>query len=136
MKNILFFSLFVFSCGSVENISSKPKLKTVQENNIEVHNKPIEFRFHENAIRWFELDDTLKYQHLVRMLKLSDGGLKFTVDIQGKTEEEIMYDISSQLVQIKNCVDKDVLYYLAEFQSDIDMGSVIITCMIKNHLFD
>lgn len=83
---------------------------------------------------WYELTASNKIKMIMKMIELSDGQLKYQVEYS-LDDDTLLARMSQELIKVKDCVDKDGYVMYLSYESDLQIGTVLLECLNQYHFF-
>lgn len=125
--------LFVFEYSKRKENSKVADDKSHSDSDtVIVKNKPSKFQLDKGIEAWYYLDPLDKYLHVVHMVHISKGAFRYTVS--DTNDMDLVNKEMFQLVKnVSNCTDSVGYLYYKEFERDVQIGSVLINCLIRNN---
>ena len=120
--------LFVLMCPIQEQDVSKFNIDKLQ---IETQT---DISFHDQVPLWYELTTTQKISLILEMMDSGDGNLKYQVEDTFDVDSTETL-VAQEIVKIKSCMDNNGYAYYMSYESDLEIGVLLLECMNQFHMF-
>ena len=122
---ILILSFFI--CSIQEQTVSKLNIDLLQ------FKTKKEISFDSQVYLWYEMKVIEKINLIIKLVEISDQNLRY--QIEDVDEDSTLVLKAKELIKIKDCMDNNSYTYYLSYESDLQIGTVILECMNHLHMF-